>query len=137
MTISAANGAISLQESQLLYLLQQQSNKARAAAQKAQNQAGATRQDLPTGTKNAAQADAAASVAIDPALTPENITALLRELQTQQASLDTTLRLDGSGAGPGGRTLLDYLNAGTTGDNLANETSNDNDGDLTLLDYLS
>jgi len=64
------------------------------------------------------------SPVLDPAMSPENISALLSALQTQQASLDTTMSLGGSASGPGGKTLLDYL---TSSETIANDAAN-NDG---------
>ena len=103
MAISGVNNLISLQESQLIHMQQQQSAKARADAngQQKQAQAAGDGQNLPgtdsqTGTNGQADATAAiaaAAEALDPALSPENINALLLQLQTQQASLDTTLML--------------------------------------------
>ncbi len=57
-----------------------------------------------------------------PALSPDNINSLLLEMQTHQASLDTTLLLGGSAAGPGGRTLVDYL---TSPDAVITDATND------------
>src|SRR5262249_10917827 len=60
---------------------------------------------------------------LDPALSPENINALLLAMQTQQPSLDTRLLLNSSAASPGGKTMIDYL---TDPDTVANAANDDN-----------
>ncbi len=147
MTVSGVNNLISLQESQLIHMLQQQSAKARADAnaQQRQAQAASDGQNLPgadsqTGTNSQADAVTAAPVSaelLDPALSPEKINALLLQLQTQQASLDTTLMLGGDElAGAGGKTLLNYLTAADNDKNAANDDAALT-GALNMVDTLS
>lgn len=144
MSIGSVNSPLSLQESQLLQILQQQSAmraKAKSAGDQAETGDAKSGQNLPGGTD--VRADTAAQN-LDPNLSPEKISALLLALQTQQASLDTTLLLGGSSAGPGGKTLVDYL---TANNNVANPLMDDgateddgggeNTGELSLVDYLS
>ncbi len=136
MTVSSVNTLISLQESQLIHMLQQQTTRAKTEAGAEQRRAwlASGGQDLPgavaqPGTNDPAD-DSAVKVGVastpwepaDPALNPDNINALLLSLQTQQASLDTTLLLDGSSAGPGGRSLIDYL---TDPENRSVDAAND------------
>ena len=144
MSVGSVNSPLSLQESQLLQILQQQSAmraKAKSAGDSAETSDAKNGQNLPGGTD--VQADAAAQN-LDPNLSPEKISALLLALQTQQASLDTTLLLGGSSAGPGGKTLVDYL---TANNNVANSLEDDSAhagssgnadvGQPSLVDYLS
>lgn len=135
MAVSSVNNLISLQESQLIQSLAQQSARARTetgaenrrAWMAAQGAEGGQNlpplQELP-GADDQLAAEAAGTTfePIDPSFSPENINALLLAMQTQQASLDTTLLLGGSAAGPGGRTLVDYL---TSPDNVASDAAND------------
>jgi hypothetical protein len=145
MSISGVNSMISLQESQLIQMLQQQAAKARAdaGARDRQAQVAGDGQNLP-GTDNTAGVPADAVVAtdgvdvpppqMDPALSPENINALLVSLQTQQASLETTLMLGGSSTGPGGKTLVDYL----TNPNSIGAAANDDAANaFGMMDTLS
>jgi len=125
MTLYGVNNGISLQESQLIQLLQQQASRALGQSAEAQDQAKAagTGQNMPSQADTTASGSAvpvAQWQPTDPALNPENINALLLELQTQQSSLDTTLLLSGSEVGPGGKTLADYL---TEPDAVANDAS--------------
>lgn len=144
MSIGSVNSPLSLQESQLLQILQQQSAmraKAKGAGDPAEPGDAKSGQNLPGGT------DVQANTAVqdlDPDLSPEKISALLLALQTQQASLDTTLLLGGSSAGPGGKTLVDYLTANNNVanslvDDSARADSSDNvdAGQPSLVDYLS
>ena len=137
MTVSSVNNLISFQESQLIQMLQQQAARARADAGAEHRQAWMTSggQNLPGADATAAPADQSptprsesAAIAAwepsDPSLSPDNINALMLALQTQQASLDTTLLLDNSTAGPGGRTLVDYL---TDPDAVTADAANDDD----------
>jgi hypothetical protein len=103
MHLSSVNSPLSLQESQLVQILQQQA-AFRAKVQDPKTEENETGQNLPAGT-NAPATDQN----LDPDLSPQKINALLLALQTQQASLDTTLLLSGSTASPGGKTLADYL----------------------------
>jgi len=135
MSVSSVSSLISLQESQLIHLLHQQTTRARtdgSAEQRraqfalaGQNLPGADIQTSPKSqTETAGQSDPSASFSqpLDPAMSPDNISALLLALQTQQASLDTTMLLGTSAEGPGGRTLLDYL---TSPETAANDAAND------------
>ncbi len=146
MAVSSVNNLISLQESQLIQLLAQQSARARTegnaenrkawqAAQGAESGQNLPGQPKAPGINDQPAADEplAAFEPIDPALSPDNINALLLEMQTQQASLDTTLLLGGSTAGPGGRTLVDYL---TSPENIAADAAND-DGALSGTETLA
>ena len=137
MTISGANNLISFQESQLIHMLQQQPSRAQAEVSAENRRAwiAAGGQNLPGAERvsNAAEPTADSEHPIpntvweplDPDLSPENIDALLRARQTQQASLETTILLDSSTIGAGGRTLLDYL---ATSETVVNDAAND-DGD--------
>lgn len=138
MTLYGVNNGISLQESQLIQMLQQQAARARSQAGHAHDHAQATGagQNMP-GEQNhpgSAATGSGATVAqwqpADPALSPENINALLLHLQTQQSSLDTTLLLSGSDAGPGGKTLVDYL---TDPDDVANGPTSEDGDDVTIF----
>lgn len=135
MAVSSVSNMISLQKSQLIQSLAQQSARTRSeggaesrrawlAAQGAEGGQNLPRLPQVPGIND--QPGAEESVVlfdpIDPALSPDNINALLLEMQTQQASLDTTLLLGGSAAGPGGRTLVDYL---TSSDAVITDAAND------------
>jgi hypothetical protein len=133
MHLSSVNSPLSLQESQLIQILQQQV-AFRAKAQAPKTEENETGQNLPAGT-NAPATDQN----LDPDLSPQKINALLLALQTQQASLDTTLLLSGSTAGPGGKTLADYLTSNNNVTQLSEAANDDTaeEGDLALADYLA
>ena len=131
-----------------MQLIQQQAAKALAGTNTAQKQAQTTAggQNVPSdgtdgqtgATADQAGVSDATTQTMDPNLSPENISALLLELQTQQASLDTTLLLGGSTAGPGGKTLVDYLNTSSTANNNGGAAASSDpvsDG-MSLVDYL-
>ena len=135
MSVSSVNSLISLQESQLIHMLHQQTGRSRVdnGTEQRRAQFALAGQNLPGGDSHAgtngqsegparAEASHSYSQPLDPAMSPENISALLLALQTQQASLDTTLLLGGSAAGPGGKTLLDYLTSPQT---VASDAAND------------
>ncbi|MBY0511130.1 MAG: hypothetical protein K2P94_13390 [Rhodospirillaceae bacterium] len=134
MSLSSVNSPLSLQESQLVQILQQQA-AFRAKAQSAKPEENEAGQNLPAGTNAPAIPQD-----LDPDLSPQKISALLLALQTQQASLDTTLLLGGSAAGPGGKILADYLttnsNVSQLGD-AANDDGPEDNGGLALVDYLA
>ncbi len=136
MSVSTVNSLISLQESQLIGMLHGQPGRAQADASAENRRAwlAAGGQNLPgtTGAKmpeadraeiTRAAAVQAAVEPLDPQFAPENITALVLALETQQASLDSTMLLSGSAAGPGGRSLIDYL----TSPESVNDAANDDD----------
>ncbi len=135
MTLYGVNNGISLQESQLIQMLQQQAARARSQTGHAHDHAQATGagQNMPgeQSQTGSAATGGGATVAqwqpADPALSPESINALLLQLQTQQSSLDTTLLLSNSEAGTDGKTLVDYL---TDPDIVANEIASEADGTL-------
>jgi hypothetical protein len=133
MHLSSVNSPLSLQESQLIQILQQQV-AFRAKAQAPKTEENETGQNLPAGT-NAPATDQN----LDPDLSPQKINALLLALQTQQASLDTTLLLSSSTAGPGGKTLADYLTSNNNVTQLSEAANDDTaeEGDLALADYLA
>jgi hypothetical protein len=133
MNLSSVNSPLSLQESQLVQILQQQA-AFRAKAQGAKPEETEAGQNLPAGTNAPATPPD-----LDPELSPQKISALLLALQTQQASLDTTLLLGGSTAGPGGKTLADYLTSNSNVTQLgeaANDDTVEEEG-LTLADHLA
>ena len=122
MALSSVNNMISLQESQLIHMLEQGPARARVEDNAENRRAwmAAGGQNLPVrtevpGTNDRSIAQAAVAPEtwepLDPAFNPENINALLLAMQTQQASLDTTLLVGNSSTGPGGRSLIDYLTA--------------------------
>ncbi len=147
MTVSTVNNLISLQESQLIQMLHQQQARARTdtGAENRRAWMAGGGQNLPGTADRAGAEDPAPSAQptlaapsawepADPALSPDSINALLLALQTQQASLDTTVMLDGSTAGPGGRTLLDYL---SDPDTLTTDAANDDDAAKNAVGALS
>lgn len=139
MSISSINSPLSLQESQLVQILQQQA-AFRAKTQGASAEESEAGQNLPAGTNAPAGGAPAAPQDLDPDLSPQKISALLLALQTQQASLDTTLLLGGSTAGPGGKTLADYLTANSNVSQLGGAANDDVPRDsqgLALVDYLA
>ena len=139
MSISSVNSPLSLQESQLVQILQQQA-AFRAKTQGASAEENEAGQNLPAGTNAPAGGAPATPQDLDPDLSPQKISALLLALQTQQASLDTTLLLGGSTAGPGGETLADYLTANSNVSQLGGATNDDVPRDsqgLALVDYLA
>lgn len=116
MSIGSVNSPLSLQESQLIQILQQQSAfraKANGTANPEDSATADAGQNLPGGK------DIQGDSNLDPDLAPEKISALLLALQTQQASLDTTLLLGGSSRSSSGNTLVDYL---TANNNVANSS---------------
>ena len=133
MHLSSVNSPLSLQESQLVHILQQQAAfRAKAqGVQAAENEAG---QKLPAGTNAPATPQN-----LDPDLSPQKISALLLALQTQQASLDTTLLLDGSATGPGGKTLADYLTSSNNVTQIGEAANDDTAAEEgpSLADYLA
>jgi hypothetical protein len=142
MSVGSVNSPLSLQESQLLQILQQQSafrTKAQGSAQDTDKTGTKTGQNLPGGT------DVQGSdTNLDPELSPDKISALLLALQTQQASLDTTLLMGGAGTGNGGNSLVDYLTSDSDTDNpfgtvddSGNGSGSDGSSSLSLADYLS
>ncbi len=134
MSVSSVSSLISLQESQLIQMLHQQTARAKAdgSAEQRRTQFALAGQNLPGADpeitnvqpESTTQTEPQTSYTpvLDPAMSPENISALLLDLQTQQASLDTTMSLGGSAAGPGGKTLLDYL---TRPEAIVNDAAND------------
>jgi hypothetical protein len=145
MGVSSVNSLVSLQESQLTQILQLQAIKARAEAnaQQKQAQAATDGQNLPGANDQAGLNDQAVAAIsqvpmepLDPALSPENINALLQSLDAQQASLNTTTMMSGSMAGPGGKTLVDYL---ADPDTMTTNAANDDTAAETLnvIDTLS
>jgi len=140
MSISSVNSPLSLQESQLVQILQQQA-AFRAKTQGASAEENEAGQNLPAGTNApAGSVPVAAPQDLDPDLSPQKISALLLALQTQQASLDTTLLLGGSTAGPGGETLADYLTANSNVSQLGGAANDDVPRDsqgLALVDDLA
>lgn len=136
MGMSTVTNLVSLQESQLIAMLHGQSTRARTDADLENRRAwmAAGGQNLPgadpaKGTDVPAPEGTTATAAqtvtepLDPQFSPENITALVLALETQQASLDTTLLLSGSAAGPRGRSLVDYL----TSPEIVSDAANDDD----------
>ncbi len=132
MAVSSVNNMISLQESQLIHMLAQSPARARAedSAENRRAWMAAGGQNLPVGmelpgTKDRGTAETVPALEtwepIDQAFSPDNINALLLAMQTQQASLDTTMLVGSSSAGPGGRTLVDYLTAPDTALDAAND----------------
>jgi len=147
MNVSSVNSVISLQESQLIQMLHQQVARSRVDSDAEQRRAqfALAGQNLPSAdnqvgvnsqSEGSARTEASSSYSqpLDPAMSPENISALLLALQTQQASLDTTLLLGGSAAGPGGKTLVDYL---TSPETVANDAANDDNAAAPTMSELS
>ena len=145
MSIGSGKSPLSLQESQLLQILQQQSAlraKAKGTPDSDETENTKAGQNLPPDGK-AGGTDVQALDNMDPELSPEKISALLLALQTQQASLDTTLLLGSSSAGANGKTLVDYLTANNNiayplmDDDVEDDGSAEGEGSLSLVDYLS
>lgn len=143
MTVSTVNNLISHQESQLIQILHQQQARARTDTGPESRRAwmAGGGQNLPGADDRAGPDDPAPSAPqtpalpsawepADPALSLANINTLLLALQTQQASLDTTVMIDGSAAGPGGRNLIDYL---TDPDTVAADATNDDDAEINAV----
>jgi len=134
MGVSTVNNLISLQESQLIGMLHGQSARARSDASAENRRAwmAAGGQNLP-GADGAKLPDPAppetigedlmrpAPELLDPQFSPEHIASLVLALETQQASLESTNLLSGSAAGPGGRSLVDYL----TSPEIISDAAND------------
>lgn len=132
MAVSSVNSMISFQESQLIHMLAQAPGRARTedSAENRRAWLAAGGQNLPAPLEGGGMKDPAVHHAlpqdtpwepIDPAFSPEYINALLSAMQTQQASLDTTMLVGSSSAGPGGRTLVDYLIAPEAAPDAAND----------------
>jgi len=141
MGIANVNTLISLQESQLIHMLQRnprsegettpESRRAWLQAEfaaRGQNMPGV--QTPPARTLADRLKEVAAEPGYDmwrpsdPALSPDNINALLAAKHAQETSLDFTLLMGESITSPAGRTLIDYLTApDLVMDDVANDDS--------------